>query len=41
MSLEDVKGARAMIEGGPTKAQVAARFGVSRQSLYRNLEREA
>lgn len=41
MSLEDVREARSMIEGGTPKAQVAAHFGVSRQSLYRNLEREA
>lgn len=41
MSLEDIQAARAMIEAGSPKAKVAAHFGVSRQSLYRNLERKA
>ena len=41
MSLEDVEKARSMVEEGISKAKVAAHFGISRQSLYRNLEREA
>lgn len=40
MTMEDVEAARAMIAAGTPKAQVAAHFGVTRQSLYRNLERE-
>ena len=32
--------ARSMVEAGVPKAQVAESFGISRQSLYRNLSRE-
>ncbi len=41
MTMEQVKEAMAMIDGGSSKTEVAEYFGISRQSLYRNLERTA
>jgi DNA invertase Pin-like site-specific DNA recombinase len=39
LSMKQVKEAQSMVEAGETKTKVAEYFGISRQSLYRNLDR--
>lgn len=41
LSVQDVEQAQAMIELGLPKTEVSARFGVTRQTLYAALKREA
>lgn len=41
LSVEQARQARQLIDGGESVASVARSFGVSRQTLYRALEREA
>ena len=41
MSDQDVEQTRVMIEMGIPKAEVARAFGVSRQTLYTSLRRQA